>query len=62
MYKISVLSPAFSQAMISVIKNVLNSILTYSIILVVLGIICICIGNSIIIKNEIKKKSKKKEY
>ncbi len=59
---LSVLSPAFSQAMISVVQNVLNSILTYSIILFILGVVCICIGNSIIIKNEMKKRSKKKEY
>ena len=59
---LSVLSPAFSQAIISVVKNVLNSILTYSIILFVLGIVCIIIGNGIITKKEMKKKSKKKEY
>ncbi len=59
---LSVLSPAFSQVMIRVISNVLNSILIYSVILFVLGIICIFIGNSIITKQEMKKKSKKKEY
>ena len=59
---LSILSPAFSQAMASVVKNVLNSIFTYSIILFVVGIICIFVGNRIIIKKEMENQKKKKAY